>query len=122
MHRTSWALRKARDAMARRELALWIRLERSRYADVKFEDDTAGRENLFRATKEEGYGDTWNDFVQNYLTRAKEWGIDTPKGRQALGKAIVTLMHCLETGIQVYGDMPEPGHTTGEVREWTDER
>ena len=35
---------------------------------------------------------------------------------QALGKANLTLMHCEETAVAIYGPMPEGGHPSGEIR------
>jgi hypothetical protein len=65
----------------------------------------------------DGLAGPWIDFIGNYLRRAELLGLDTMKGRQALGKYIVTMMHCLETAIEVYGPMPRAGYPSGEIHE-----
>lgn len=105
---------------ARRHVRTWIDHERALYADTKYAEDTIGRERLIADTATHPRmngpdGGTWITFITNYLGRARQFGMDTPQGRQALGKLIVTLMHCLETAVMVHGPMPEAGHPSGEV-------
>lgn len=103
----------------REQLGLWLQIERSVYADAKFAEAGENRLQLIEAMGNEGFGDTWMDFAGNYIKRAQLFGADTLQGRQAMGKAIVTLMHMLETAILVYGDMPAPGVSSTEgAREW----
>lgn len=104
----------------RNMLMEWIKLERTNYADVgKYAPGSPGRVMLIEAMKTEGFGQTWSNFIYNYLFRAeKQYGLDTQQGRQAMGKAIVSLLHCLETACWVYGDMPRPGMPSGEVEPW----
>lgn len=103
---------------ARYQLIAWLQDERKNYADVKWKDGESNRESLIQKMKEEGWTPTWTDFAYAYMKRAELMGPDTLQGRQAMGKAVVTLMHILETAIMVFGPMPEPGHTSGEIVEW----
>ena len=100
----------------RQDVLAWIEQERDQYADVKYAQDGDNRARLIDAMREEGLGDTWMNFILNYLKRAELLGVQSAQGRQALGKAIVTCMHALETSIEIFGPMPVPGVPSGEVR------
>lgn len=97
----------------RGELLAWIAAERALYADIKFSDEN--RAFLVDAMRQEKLGPIWMGFIGNYLKRAELFGLDTLQGRQALGKTIVTLLHCLETAIDEFGPMPTPGVSSGEI-------
>lgn len=104
------------------ELHEWIVLERARYADVKYDEDTDARHKLILDMQNFGNledDSEWWTFISNYLSRARTLGLTTPQGRQALAKCIVTMMHCLETAIDVHGHLPKPGQPSGELVEWT---
>ena len=108
---------------AREHLREWIHVERTTYADVeKFSENHEARQKLIRDMADHGVseGSDWMSFIGNYIKRAQLLGLSTAVGRQAFGKAIVTMMHALETAIDLYGPMPEPGHTSGELVEWND--
>lgn len=93
----------------------WLLHERPEYADEKWAEDT---EHLQELIKQMSQGDIkpWLNFAYNYLDRVRIFGIDKPQGRQALGKAIVTLLHTLETAVFLFGSMPTPGVPSGEIR------
>lgn len=93
----------------------WITAERALYADVKYDEDQKNHLRLRMFMAEEGLAPTWLDFIGNYLKRAEMFGLDTPQGRQAMGKTIVTMLHCLETAVEIHGPMPEPGYPSGEI-------
>jgi hypothetical protein len=95
----------------------WIFSERKQYADIKYSDDTESRHKLILETQNYGLDGEWMVFLGNYLKRAELFGLDTPKGRQALGKAIVTMIHALETAVEYLGPMPEPGHSSSDELE-----
>ena len=100
---------------ARDELLEWIATERAFYADVKYAEDGTNREALIADLRYHPHIDgEWDVFIGNYMRRSQLFGVDSLPGRQALGKTIVTLMHCLETAIEVYGPMPAPGVPSGE--------
>lgn len=101
----------------RQHVAAWVLDERTRYADVKYAEDGDNRAALIKAM-EDGDWERWTNFLGNYIKRAELFGLDTLSGRQALGKAIVTGLHFLETAVQVHGPMPRPGKPSGEVEPW----
>lgn len=105
------------DLDAREHLREWLQVERTQYADKKYNYNEGGQQFLLDALRDEGLGDTWLNFIFNYIKRAELVGIQNFLGRQYLGKAIVTLMSCLEKSIEIYGPMPEPGHPSGEINE-----
>ena len=102
---------------ARAALFAWLTEERRSYADTKYADGTETREELKQVMLAEGFADRWMDFAFNYIQRARMFGATTPQGRQAMGKAIVTLMHVLETAIMVHGPMPRPGVPSGVIED-----
>lgn len=109
---------------ARMNVREWLHVERRDYADRKFSEESEARDRLKRDTRDypatfhprgdERVGE-WEGYVFNYLSRVRLFGVDTPLGRQALGKLIVTLTHCLETAVQEHGPMPVPGVSSGEI-------
>lgn len=97
----------------------WIAQERAEYASKKYADGESNREELVDAMRDREW-ERWTNFAGNYLKRAELFGFDTPQGRQALGKAIVTLLHTLETACDLFGEMPQPGVPSGEIAEWAE--
>jgi hypothetical protein len=100
---------------ARGELKSWIEEERIFYADIKYDYD--GQIPLTQEYKTYGLSDEgqWIVFITNYLRRAQLLGLDNKKGRQAMGKCIVTMMKCLETAIVCDGPMPKAGVPSGVI-------
>jgi hypothetical protein len=96
----------------------WVHLERSQHANTKYADGLEARNRLIEAMQEGGFHADWERFIESYLDRVRLVGLDTPQGRQAMGKAIVTMMHCLETAVECFGEMPMPGTPSGTVQEW----
>ena len=91
----------------------WLDTEWNEYASVKWAEPGAEKAHHDCVV---GEGPTtWHDWAGNYIKRAAMFGIDTPQGRQALGKAIVTLIHVLETAVEEYGPMPKPGVPSGVI-------
>lgn len=99
---------------ARRLVRTWIDLEREAHADVKF---SGSNDEIIDALLVGGWAGL-ESFVQNYLKRVELFGLETRQGRQALGKAIVTLTDWLERSCDSHGMMPLPGQSSGNVREW----
>jgi len=54
----------------------------------------------------------------NYTGRIRLFRLTSYQGRQALMKLIATLVHLAELAIIHHGDLPAPGHTSGEIRAW----
>lgn len=103
---------------ARTDVNTWVYQERTRYADKKWDSKT--HDPLIRALRDdphqESEGRQYLDWIQDYFLRMKQFGLDTPQGRQAAGKALVTLHHMLESAVVAFGRMPNPGHPSGEIQ------
>lgn len=100
----------------RQQVFNWLEAEHSEYASHKYTQATIQRKQLIRdLEKSPALEGEWGVFILNYWGRVKIFGLNTYSGRQALGKLIVTLIHCLETAIEVHGPMPEPGVPSGEI-------
>lgn len=114
------SLERGDEIRSRQQLRMWIGRERAVYADQspKYGAETETRRQLIQDMREQGFGERHVDLCLQYVKRAQVLGAETHQGRQAMGKAIVSLMHLLETAICVHGDMPEPGHPSGEIKEW----
>lgn len=64
-------------------------------------------------------GDTalpFDEWVHQYLHRARVLKIHTTGGRQALAKALMTLMRYVEHVIDEHGPLPPPGLPSGHFR------
>lgn len=105
------------DRHLRSYVARWLRHERRFYADVKWEEDRANYAAKVEGMRQPGQ-EYWFDFVNNYLRRAQLFDLSTLAGRQALGKALVTLFAMTEMAVDVHGPMPSPGVPSGEVTVW----
>lgn len=113
------------DVIAERRIVLdWIRQEQLKYANDKFgftaggpvdDHDESMRKHGFSSKDPEAF---WFRQVTQYFTRAEIFGVDTPKGQQALLKGLVTLFDCCACMVRIYGLPPAPGHTSGEIEEW----
>lgn len=109
------------DIRARALLRAWIEVERAFYADetIKYGEGTETRDALVEEMRHNGFGDRHVDLCLQYVKRAQVLGAHTPQGKQAMGKAIVSLMHLLETALVVWNDdMPEPGRPSGDIVDW----
>lgn len=95
------------------EVNEWLDAEWNDYASVKWSEPGADAAHLACVMR---LGPTMReDWAGNYIKRAVMFGLDTSQGRQALGKAIVTLTHVLETAVEQYGPMPRPGVPSGVI-------
>lgn len=95
----------------------WIHAERLIYANHKWLYNEENRKTIKAQMADHGIEIEWMNFITNYLKRAELFGVDTLQGRQALGKAAVTILHCLETAVELFGAMPRPGYPSGEIVE-----
>lgn len=97
----------------------WMKEEWVRYADLKLlEGDVwseSKNDDWMRSGGISNEGD-WQRQITAYWDRANAYGLDTLEGRQALMKSILTLVDCAASMIRVYGDPPEPGYPSGEIR------
>lgn len=104
---------------AKMNVAAWIGTERREHGEVKYGEETEARHKLIVETQNYGLSGEWMVFVGGYLKRAELQGLDTLRGRQALGKAIVTMIHALETAVEYCGPMPKPGlSSSADIEEW----
>ena len=58
----------------------------------------------------------WDQQLTNYLGRFRLFGPDQILGRQAMAKFVATSLGMLESSIRVYGDLPQSGVASGEIR------
>lgn len=108
----------AEQLLMRKHVLAWVQDERARYADEqKFKEGAPGRD-IIREPLKNGEWDRALDFIGRYTKRAELLGLDTESGRQALGKAITSALHILETACEYHGQMPDPGQSSGEVQPW----
>lgn len=92
----------------------WFDAE-SIYQDAKWDSTRHAHDALMA---DEGIRGRWTNDVNMYLHRAGLIGLDKPNGRQALAKAAMVVVAAVESAVRVYGPLPEPGHTSGEIVEW----
>lgn len=105
------------------QVAKWIQQEREQYAYTRKyardgQQQSDNRRMIVDAIATGEFGVQLQDFVFNYLKRVQLFGLDTPQGRQALGKAVMTLIDYLETAVDHHGAMPRPGVPSGEILPW----
>lgn len=97
--------------------------EESRYQDRKWADV---RPIHYQLLEDEGLDPAgrWCHDIEMYLHRANVLGLHNLNGRQALAKAAMVVIACVEASEQVFGPLPAPGYASGEIREWdaTDNR
>lgn len=115
----------------REHLYLWIQGEEE-YVAGKFDDQRPSHDEAMRDCHLELEGFWFRQIVQ-YYDRARLFfnealGMEEGdpgrrdmemRGQQALAKAMMTAKGCVESSIRVYGSLPKPGVTSGEVEAWT---
>jgi hypothetical protein len=99
---------------ARDEVEAWLAEERL-YQESKYPDRTAHDVKM----RSEGCGPNtwWWEEVFRYLYRAQRLGLQTPLGRQAAAKAAAVAQEMAASVIRVYGHLPAPGVTSGDVEQ-----
>lgn len=100
-----------RRTLAERHVLDWLRKEQKEYAQVKYPISTLEEDDGVLTQR-------CIDFVAAYLIRAQLIGLDTPSGRQTLGKALSTLYGYTQAACYLHGPMPKPGVPSGEIIEW----
>jgi hypothetical protein len=99
---------------ARAQVKKWITDELTRYADTKW--DMGDSRHSGEKFDTETYL-WWEDFVMQYLSRARILGADIEVGQQALLKALTTLFEmCVTMTMHLEQNLPDPGHPSGEIR------
>lgn len=114
----------------RAHLYEWITQE-EKYVAGKFDDQRAGHDDTLRHYDVDEF---WTRQVMQYYDRARQFlraaaeetETDTrrhleQRAQQAIVKAMMTAKGFAECSIRVYGPLPQPGVSSGEVREWLDD-
>jgi hypothetical protein len=101
------AERERREAIVNRassEAFMWLRGERALQLN-EFGPDRDDAHTL------EGLGPDgwWARQLTKYMERARELGLETEPGRQALAKFVATAIALLESSVRLYGWLPAPG-------------
>lgn len=121
-------LNKCLEVFPERELVLrWLVDEWYHYANNKFYSSPT--DVHLQYMKDAGWKDPpkgfWARQVFQYQVRAKIFGVGeegsqaSKRGKQAALKMSTTLLDGLATMAKVFGDLPEPGVPSGEIRVWT---
>lgn len=114
----------------RRHLYEWIAAEEAYVAD-KFDDQRNGHDDTLAAYDLISF---WIGQITQYLDRANAF-LDAAKGarladdshsarhleqraQQAMAKCMMTAKGLVESSIRVYGELPAPGVSSGEVKTW----
>lgn len=92
------------------EVLAWLKGELY-YADQKRASRADDDADMARRQLKSVFG---NDFSM-YLGRAQVLGLETPNGRQALGKAVAVSIAALESATRVFGSLPPAGMPSGET-------
>jgi hypothetical protein len=96
----------------------WLRLERERYQQAKWDYAEQDLENARHGLDEDSH--FWVNGVLNYTSRLRLFPLGSLPWTQAMLKLVATLLAVPEHLVRG-GDiteMPEPGHPSGEVRTW----
>lgn len=104
-------------AESRQHLDAWVR-EEKRYATQKFGTTSRTEHDAEMEAEQVGKDSWWYRQIHQYIDRARLFGVDTPQGRQALAKAMMTMHGAVESSVRVFGPLPAPGVTSGEISEW----
>jgi hypothetical protein len=96
----------------------WLERERFEYQPKKFDYSREGEDQTelrnWLTVAQSGIEDTyWDRQLANYYHRAHLLNLETPNGRQALAKFAATAIAMLEATVEVYGELPEPGVSSG---------
>jgi hypothetical protein len=99
------------DRRDRKRVLEWVRDEWALYADRRNDPNVADVEKhlLVDNPLTEGW---WHDVVWQYMRRAEVFGLETPKGRQQVMKAVATMIDLAACVVRVYGDPPSPGEAS----------
>jgi hypothetical protein len=109
---------KADLATALQQVNQWARIERRDYADKKFEQLRAKEIHIIDTDPHLESSPHIFHGIGDYMKRAEMFGLDTYQGRQALGKALITIESLLCDAIVAHGPMPRPGFTSGVIQVW----
>lgn len=95
-----------------RQVMAWLSLEHA-YQVVKFGYEQDDRHTLSEGVQASNW---WDSQLSSYLHRARILGLDSLGGRQALAKFAATAVGMLESVVRVYGQLPPPGVSSGNLK------
>lgn len=117
------------DRRERAHLYAWISLEEG-YVSGKFDDQRDGHDETLRQYDVDGF---WTRQVMQYYDRARAFlagakDSEDPEARrflemkaqQAITKAMMVAKGFAESSIRVFGPLPTPGVSSGNVSTWED--
>jgi hypothetical protein len=98
----------------------WVEVEWEAYADGKWE---AARAQYIEYMRQDGMDPSgfWFNQIFNYVSRAQVLGLGNPLARQAMMKALATMVDCCGSMMAAHGLPPAPGHSSGDLHEWDPE-
>lgn len=92
----------------------WLTKELA-YVDKKFPLSVRGAHHLELEKEGVSSDSYWFQQVYQYVKRAEVLGLDNPLGRQAIAKALSTMFGLVERVVEVYGELPPPGVSSGNL-------
>lgn len=94
----------------------WLKAE-GYYVAGKFDMGLEDERHVMEGAGEDSW--LWQRCIENYVGRVRMFGLEDPRGQQALMKTIGALVGMASAMVRVYGLPPEPGHESGEIVKWT---
>jgi hypothetical protein len=91
------------------EVFSWLRGERA--LQLKEFSPESDDQHTFEGLDDDSW---WSSQLRHYLVRARDAGLETPAGRQAMAKFVATAIALLESSVRLYGSLPGPGVRMGE--------
>jgi hypothetical protein len=85
------------------------------YVDKKFPSSVRGDHSSELEQTGVSFDSYWFQQVYQYVKRAEILGLDNPLGRQAIAKGLSTMFGLVERVIEVYGELPPPGVSSGNL-------
>ena len=114
------------DKPERLHLYKWIEQEEE-YVENKFDDQRNGHDE---STASYDIDDFWSRQIIQYIDRARQFMKAAKdagpveqeelemRAQQAMAKCMMTAKGCVESMIRVYGPLPAPGVSSGEIKDW----
>jgi hypothetical protein len=108
----------------RMQVLRWLVGEALAYSNDKWGfSGTTGPDDHEASMKAHGFdkddpASFWFRQVTQYFGRASLMGVDSPQGRQALMKGLMTLFDCCACMIRQHELPPQPGHPSGTLVAW----
>jgi hypothetical protein len=105
----------------RETLLLWLETEAANHQGIKFADFLITNDQWMAADPYLSDESEWWRQLTQYIARVRMFGLETPQGRQAYMKFIATALGAGESMLRVFGNPPQPGVPSGEIRQWVND-